>query len=110
MNLEIEWGHTFNVEAREPELRITTIYEVGGKRVKTVQLLSRHVIAGFRGGVSIFDIIRVAASALVASAAAIEDKRKRVARAAMMEAAMAGSLSAHLAANRSNGLDRRKLH
>lgn len=110
MKLEIEWGHTFNVEKREPQLNITIIYEVGIRRMKSEQSFSRSIIEQMPGGLSIFEVIRVAAGAMLAAGAAIEDKRKRIARAALAEAAMAGSLGAHMLEQRPNGKDRRLLH
>lgn len=110
MNLEIEWGHTFNVEKREPQLNITTVFNVGGRRVKTVQSLPASLIASIPGGVSIFEVIKVAAGAILQAADAIEDKRKRIARAAALDMALAGGLGLHMLNQRPHGLDRRKLH
>lgn len=110
MNLEISWGHTFNVDDWEPQLNIETVFSVGGKRVLTRQSFTRSQLEGFVHDVSIFEIIKVAAGAILQAADAIEDKRKRVSRAAMLDAALAGGLGLHMLNQRPNGLDRRKLH
>lgn len=109
MKLEIAWGHTFNVEAREPQLNITIVYEVGGRRIKSEQSFARSIIASMPGGLSIFEVIRVAADAMLRAGATLEDKRRRNARAALLGAARAGNIVAH-AGKDASAIARRILH
>lgn len=89
MEVSIEWTAGYDVTIREPVLTITTIYDNGSRRAKSVQAVPADAIASM-SSFSIFDVIAVACAPALEAAGKLADKRKRIQRAAIVGMTLPG--------------------